>query len=85
VKSQDYLYEILKPHKEEGWYVEGKRYTIVTTLIKGSWKEAVASCFRDQLSVIGGFYDSAEEAWEVFLTARYPKVMRQWVERESAT
>lgn len=83
MKSSDYLYEILKPHPDEGWYIGRKRYTIATSKIDGKWKEAVCSCFRDNLSIIGKFYDTAEEAWEIFLSANYPKVLTKWQKREA--
>lgn len=84
MKSVDYLYEILKKHPNEGWYIGKKRYTIGTSRINGKWKEAVCLCWRDRVGVIGEFYDTSEEAWEVFLAANYPKVLAAWEEKETA-
>lgn len=84
MKSVDYLYGLLKKHPDEGWYVGKKRYTIGTAVIDGKWKEAVCSCFRDQIGVAGELYDTAEEAWEVFLTVHYPRIMQKWRDLETS-
>jgi len=83
MKSQDYLYDMLKKHPEEGWYIGKKRYTIGTSIIDGKWKQAVCSCFYNKIGVIGDFYDSTEDAWEAFLSVHYPKVLAKWKKRES--
>lgn len=82
MKSEDYLYDILKRSPIEGWFIGKKRYTIGTKKIDGKWKYAVCSCFRDNISVISDFYDVTEDAWEAFLGAQYPKVLDKWKKRE---
>jgi len=83
MRSQDYLYDILKKHPDEGWYIGRKRYTIACSRIDGKWKEVVCSCWRDKVSTIGEFYDNAEDAWEAFLSTKYPNVLAKWRKRES--
>lgn len=84
MKSSDYLYDLLRKHTEEGWYIGKKRYTIGTSKIDGKWKVAVCSCFYNQIGIIGEFYDTSEDAWVAFLSAKYPKMLIKWQEREKA-
>jgi hypothetical protein len=83
MKSADYLYDLLKEHPDEGWYIGKKRYTIGTTRIEGKWKVAVCSCHYNQIGIIGDFYEDREDAWEAFLSANYPKVMQKWRDIEN--
>lgn len=85
MKSVDYLYAMLRKSSVEGWHIGRKRYTIGTANIDGKWKAVVCSCFRGKLRIMGQFYETSEQAWEVFLTANYPKVMQKWRDRESVT
>jgi hypothetical protein len=86
MKSVDYLYELLKPHPEEGWYIGRKRYTLGTSKKKGgSWEYAVCFCWRDRLGILGEFYPDSETAWEAFLSANYPAIMQKWRDRENET
>jgi hypothetical protein len=82
MKSTDYLYDLLKKHPDEGWYIGRKRYTIGTSMRGGKWNYAVCSCFRDSLRIIGDYHFREEDAWEKFLTANYPKIMQKWRDRE---
>lgn len=82
MKSEDYLYDILKRSPIEGYIIGRKRYTIATSKIGGKWKYEVCSCFRDRLTIISDFYDSPTDAWEAFLGVQYPKVLDKWKKRE---